>query len=104
MSKRTIEPTIATRTLRSHPWHDVHSITHRQMAEKPSEGGSIQFLQNGVRAQNSAIDRAFIAEAWGSTKAWMASALKSADMFQEADRIERDTKREYESRLLRPVS
>ena len=85
------EPTIATKTLRSHPWHDVHSITHRQMAERPAAGGRIQFLTNSVRAVQPDLSPELIAQTWKTSKGWHASAISSCDPFQVGERLQHDS-------------
>jgi hypothetical protein len=73
------EPTIATKTLRSHPWHDVHSITHRQMAETaPSGKATVQHLHTGVRCANVTVE--LLQPRLGDC--WMAGAIGAADPFQ----------------------
>jgi hypothetical protein len=99
------EPTIATRTLRSHPWHDVHGIVHQQMAAKPSKGqATIQFITKGVRAQNSVIELATVSDIWANKPdAWMRSALCSCDPFQVADELENSSRRAAHDKGLRLV-
>jgi len=84
MNKRNTsktETTIATRTLRSHPWHDVHSITHRQMADRAPEGCfRIQMIDGGVRVVNN--EGGLSDPTWnGDGRAWMRDAIVSCDPF-----------------------
>ncbi len=83
-NRRTTEPTIATKTLRSHPWHDVHSITHRQMAETSERHiGCIQTIEGGVRR----TERALIPCSLGA-KGWTAEAIRIVDPFQDLGEAE----------------
>jgi hypothetical protein len=85
------EDNVAKGTLRRHEWHEIHSITHRQMAERPAAGGRIQILDNSVRNAIPDLSPEHIAQHWGRSAAWLASAIKTCDMFQSAERIQHDS-------------
>lgn len=91
MAKRNTETTIATKTLRSHPWHDIHSITHKQMVSRPSSGARIQFLHNGVRCAQPDLSEELIGMHWGVSKFWMSSAIESVDPFQCGERLQHES-------------
>lgn len=91
MARSSKETTIATKTLRSHPWHDVHSITHRQMSDKPKAGGRIQFLHNGVRCAQPDLSAELIGLHWGASKFWMSKAIESCDPFQCGELLQHES-------------